>query len=80
MNCEETNRKTENETQITATEERHEIIVLHVDGKKKDKDIRAVKKIERQKEYIKCMFFFSIKYSTNGTVKSVTEIVGNLLL
>lgn len=52
MNCEETNRKAENETQITATEERHEIIVLHVDGKKKDKDIRAVKKIERQKEYI----------------------------
>lgn len=35
MNCEETNRKAENETQITATEERHEIIVLHVDGKKK---------------------------------------------
>lgn len=35
MNCEETNRKAENETQITATEERHEIIVLHADGKKK---------------------------------------------
>lgn len=70
-------RKVEDETQIIATEESHEIIILNAEGnKKKNKDSKAVGKIEKAGRLyliVSISAVAALEYSTNRTVKIYSQ-------
>ena len=69
-------RKVEDETQITGTEESHEISILNAEGNKKGKDSKAVRKIEntgRLFHIVSISAVATLEYSTNRTVKIYSQ-------
>ena len=69
-------RKVEDETQITGTEESHEISILNAEGKKKGKDSKAVRKIENTGTIFRIVSISAVatlEYSTNRTVKIYSQ-------
>ena len=69
-------RKVEDETQITGTEESHEISILNAEGNKKGKDSKAVRKIENTGTIFRIVSISAVatlEYSTNRTVKIYSQ-------
>ena len=66
-------RKVEDETQITGTEESHEISILNAEGNKKGKDSKAVRKIENTGTIFRIVSISAVATLEYSTVKIYSQ-------